>query len=105
MHTSDELIDQLETTPQSVQKLKGSGGALATGILSLVFFSGIIGIILAIATLSSTKRLLREYNANPAAYTLSSYKQANAGRICAIISLSLLGLLLLILVGAGMLAS
>jgi hypothetical protein len=81
------------------QDLKGAGGILAMGILS-IFFAGLIGLILAIITLSQSGRAISEYKMNPAAYTASSYSKVKAGRTCAIIGLCLLGLVILILLFA-----
>jgi hypothetical protein len=81
------------------QDLKGAGGILAMGILSIIF-AGLIGLILAIITLSQSGRAISEYKMNPAAYTASSYSKVKAGRTCAIIGLCLLGLVILILLFA-----
>lgn len=69
---------------------------LVLGIISIVF-AGLIGLILAIIALNMASNSKREYEANPGRYTASSMSKVNGGRICAIVSLCLLGLVLLIL--------
>lgn len=82
------------------QPLPGSSTVLVLGILSLVLL-GLIGLILAIIALAKAKEAKVMYDLNPDAYELSSYKNMNGGRICAIISISifcaLVGVLILIL--------
>ncbi len=69
------------------------------GIISIPFFGGIIGIILAILTLVKSKQAINLYNEYPQDYTEKSLKRVKAGRTCAIVSLSLLGVTLLIILG------
>ena len=72
------------------QNLPNSTTVLVLGILSIVFSSwyfSIIGIILGILALVLAKRDLLLYNSNKSLYTLSSYNNLKAGRICAIIGL------------------
>lgn len=82
------------------EKLQGAGGALAMGIISIVL-AGIIGIILSIITLSTTKRHIEAYQQDPGRYDESSYRQMNAGRICAIVGLCISALAILIIIGAN----
>jgi hypothetical protein len=91
-----EILDDLEVTSKPKADLIGAGGVLATGIISIPFFAGLIGLILAIVTLSRAKQALRVYNESPNSYTESSFKKVRAGKVCAIVSLSLSGLALLI---------
>ena len=80
------------------EDLPNSTAILVLGILSIVF-AGLIGIILAIIALSmwgNVKTLYRDY---PQDYNVVSYNRANAGRICAIVGLCLVGLILLIVLG------
>lgn len=92
------------------QNVPNSIGALVLGILSIVFFwcYGIISIILGIIALVLASQGERLYSANPQLYTLASYKNLKAGKICAIIGLSLAALwiiaIILIFVFAGTLA-
>jgi hypothetical protein len=71
-----------------------SGGILAMGIISIVLV-GIIGLILAIITLSMSGNAIRTYNQNPSSYTEASFNRVKAGRVCAIVSLCLMGCILL----------
>lgn len=74
---------------------------LVLGIISIVL-TGLIGLILAIIALNMASNAKQEYASNPGRYTASSLSKVNGGRICAIVSLCLLGLLLLILLLALM---
>ena len=76
--------------------LPNSGGILAMGIISIVF-AGSVGFILGIISLALSGPALRLYNEHPDKYTESSYKNAKAGKVCAIIGVSLAGLVLLFL--------
>ena len=80
------------------QDLPNSNTILVLGILSIVF-AGLIGIILAIIALSMWGNLRTLYQDYPQDYTAASYSRANAGRICAIVGLCLVGLILLIVLG------
>lgn len=72
-------------------------GILVLGIVSIVgcFCWGIVGLGCGIAALIMASKALTDYNQNPAAYTQSSFKNVNAGKICAIIGTILSGLALL----------
>lgn len=72
---------------------------LVLGIISIVL-AGLIGLILAIVALNMASNAKREYASNPGRYTASSLSKVNGGRICAIVSLCILGLVLLILLFA-----
>lgn len=74
------------------QKVPNSSGILTLGILSIVSFCccwGLVGIVLAIIALSMTPAAKRKYRENPDLFTLSSYKNINAGQITAIIGISI----------------
>ena len=81
------------------QDLPNSGGILAMGIISIVL-AGLIGMILAIVALSQASKAKQLYDNNPGAYTATSMSRVNAGRICAIIGLSILGLAILVVIAA-----
>ncbi len=70
---------------------------LILGIASIVtcWCYGIIGLGCGIAALVMANKALNEYKANPGAFTQQSFKNANAGRICAIIGLILSALYLI----------
>ena len=82
------------------QALPNATAVLVLGILSIVTCCcyGIIGLILAIIALILAKKDRALYSANTASYTEGSYKNLNAGRVCAIIGLifSILYLLFII---------
>ena len=77
--------------------LPNSVGVLVLGILSIVFCwcYGILSIILSIITLVLANGAQKLYVANPNAYTLSSYKNMKAGKICGIVGLCLGGLFII----------
>jgi len=94
------------------QSLPNATVVLVLGILSIVFCCcyGILGLIPAIIALVLSKKDRALYEMNPTAYTLSSYKNLNAGRVCAIIGLilNILSLLyfvvIIIMFGTGILS-
>ncbi|MFC4211545.1 CCC motif membrane protein [Pedobacter lithocola] len=94
------------------QNLPNSTIVLVLGILSIAFCCcyGILGLIPAIIALVLSKKDKALYNANPSIYSLSSYKNLNAGRICAIIGLilNILSLayyaVIIIMFGTGMMS-
>ena len=94
---SEEILDNTNLGTAPVQDLPGAGGVLAMGIISIPFFGGLIGLILSIVTLVKSGQLIDQYNQNPAQYTEKSIKRVRAGRVCAIVSLSLLGLAIVLL--------
>ncbi len=83
---------------QTQQRLPNADGILALGIISIVgcFCYGVVGIVTGIISLVMWSSASKLYEANPEAYTLASYKNANAGRICATIGLIMSGLSLII---------
>jgi len=82
------------------QALPNATAVLVLGILSIITCCcyGVIGLILAIIALILSKKDRQLYSINPAGYTEGSYKNLNAGRVCAIVGLilSLLYLLMCI---------
>jgi len=90
---------QPQYTPQLLN-VPNSTGVLVLGILSIVTFMcyGIVGIILAIIALILAKSGTAEYNANPQKYSLTSFNNLKAGKICAIIGLALSCLMLLYII-------
>lgn len=73
------------------QALPNATIVLILGILSIVTCCcyGVIGLILGIVALILSKKDRALYAANVAYYTESSFKNLNAGRVCAIIGLIL----------------
>ncbi len=95
--------------PQNVNPMPGSGfvpqknlpnavAVLVLGICSIFpgcFCAGLIGIACGIIALVLAKKDLALYNANPGDYNPASYSNLKAGRVCAIVGLSLSTLVLL----------
>ena len=79
------------------QALPNATAVLVLGILSIVTCCcyGVIGVILGVVALVLSKKDRALYAANMSFYTESSFKNLNAGRVCAIIGLILNGLVLL----------
>lgn len=73
------------------ETIPNSTGVLVLGILSICFCwcYGILSIIMGIIALVLYSAAKKQYDANPGKYALASFKNLNAGRICAIIGLSL----------------
>lgn len=84
--------------PMGMQReLPNATAILVLGIVSIVmcWCYGIIGLGCGIAALVMGNKAMREYNQNPAGYTTSSFNNAKAGRICAIIGTILSGISIL----------
>lgn len=73
------------------QALPNATIVLVLGILSIVTCCcyGVIGLVLGVVALVLSKKDRALYTANIAYYTESSFKNLNAGRVCAIIGLIL----------------
>jgi M penetrans paralogue family 26 len=72
------------------QNLPNSTIVLVLGILSIVFscwYFSIVGVVLSIIALVLANRDLSLYYSNKSQYTLSSFNNVKAGRICALIGL------------------
>jgi hypothetical protein len=98
----------MSETPASYQTQQGQGSpqyplpnsvaVLVLGICSIFpgcFCMGVVGMACGIVALVLAKKDLRLYRANPGAYTLASFNNLSAGRVCAIIGLSISALILL----------
>jgi hypothetical protein len=97
MSSEFESLDAFDAKGgDSPKQLPNATGVLVLGILSIVmcFLYGIIGIILGIIALVLHKKDKELYASNPIAYE-ASFKNSNAGKVCAIIGLSLSALYLL----------
>lgn len=74
-------------------QLPNSTGILVMGIISIVCFcclaAGLIGITLGILALVLGNKAIKEYQSNPEKYTLQSFKNAKAGRVCGIVGLAI----------------
>jgi hypothetical protein len=82
--------------PQPVQKkvLPNSGAILVLGILSLIPFCVLVGLVLGIIGLVMSKEVKQMYEKNPDAYL--GYGNLNAGRILCIIGIVLGGIQLFV---------
>lgn len=89
--------NQEATNKSSQQSLPNATAVLVLGILSIVlcFCYGIVGAILGIIALVLSGKANKLYNSTPTTYTESSYKNMKAGKVCAIIGLSLSSLYIL----------
>jgi hypothetical protein len=85
---------------QVQQPLPNSTAVLVLGIISIIgcFCYGIVGLACGIIALVLGNKALRLYAENPSAYTQGSYSNSKAGRICAIIGLSLSALYLIVVI-------
>jgi len=87
--------------PYFLPALPNATASLVLGILSIVLFwccSGVTGIILGIIGLVLGNKAMSLYKQSPGVYSEASYKNANAGKICSIIGLSLCASILLIII-------
>ncbi len=86
---------------QCVQlSVPNSGAVLVLGIISiaLCWCYGIVALACGIIALVLSNKALQLYKANPNAYTLTSYNNLKAGRICAIIGLCLSALMVVYII-------
>jgi hypothetical protein len=90
------IIDDLSSR-QGNQVVPYSTSVLVLGILSitLCWCAGIVGTTLGIIALVQASRGTQAYLEAPSAYREGSYSNLKAGKVCAIIGLSLSGLYLL----------
>jgi len=98
----DDLNGPLDSNHGPQQTLPNSTGVLVLGILSILF-AGIIGLILGIIALNLAKKAKFDYDRSPMIYTPGSYSTAKAGKVCAIIgiSISVLAFIIIITFVAG----
>ena len=114
-------METIEQSPQGDTRagqvikvpIPNSQGILILGIFSLITTVccggiGFVGIVLGIIAVVMSPKAEQLYAENPEAYTQTSYKNVNAGRICGIIGIVLNGVLILagiiylLVVGAGL---
>nr|WP_299201202.1 CCC motif membrane protein [uncultured Brumimicrobium sp.] len=99
MEEIDQEIDNVEII--GTERVPNNVGVLVLGILSIIpgcTCYGLLGVILATISLvlaSGANKLIRE---NPGKYTESSIQLVKAGKICAIIGLSLSILFILVII-------
>jgi hypothetical protein len=78
------MADYLSNSNEGNQQLPNATAVLVLGILSIVvcFICGIVALVM-------SNKDVAMYKANPEAYTLASYNNIKAGRICAIVGIAL----------------
>ena len=96
--------------PPMQQNLPNATTVLVLGILSIVFscwYFSVIGIVLGIVALVLANKDLSLYYMNRDHFTLSSFNNLKAGRVCAIIGLAVacIFLIFVILIIFGLLAT
>jgi hypothetical protein len=77
----------------------GSSTAQVCGIIGLILFFNLIGLILNIVAITNGSKAMREFTAYPGRYTQTSFNKAKSGKTCGIIGLSLFGFGILIVIG------
>lgn len=92
----NENIQQMPPQPSAPQfqiqeSVPNSTAVLVLGIVSIVtcFCIGIVGLIIGIIALVLASKANDLYKSSPQKYSLSSYNNLKAGRVCAIIGLCL----------------
>lgn len=81
--------------------LPRANSALTCGIIALPFSFGLLGIILAIVAISRGNSSVRQFLGSPGKYTEKSLKRAKAGKTCGIISLSIFGLGIIVILSVA----
>jgi|GEM_PF-393792 hypothetical protein len=82
----------LDDVSQSKRPLPNATVTLILGIISIPFcccYFGVISILTSVIALIVSSKDLKRYRENPDAFDRGSYKNLNAGRICAVIGLIL----------------
>lgn len=95
------------TTPQIPYRynfeldLPNSSAVLVLGILSIIscICYGVFGIVLSIIALVLASKDNNLYLSDPKQYSINSYNNLKAGKVCAIIGLSLSAVFVLIIIG------
>lgn len=82
------------------QELPNATAILVLGIISIVgcLCYGLPGTVCGIIALVMSGKAKKLYEANPDLYTPASFKNMNAGRICAIVGLSISALYLILII-------
>jgi len=90
----------MENQGMNNQQLPNSTTVLVLGILSIVFCFcyGVLGIAFGIIALVLANKDNKLYQVSSSSYTESSYKNMKAGKVCAIVGLSLSSLYIIMVV-------
>ena len=88
---NQQFAQQFGGFQNGTKELPNATAVLVLGIISIVgcICYGIVGLITGIVALALSAGANRLYQENPSLYTQSSYKNMKAGRICAIVGLSI----------------
>lgn len=91
--------EPLFQTQNFQESLPNATAVLILGILSIAgcFCYGLTGIVLGIIAIVLAVKAKKLYEQNPGRYTEASFKNMNAGKVCAIIGLSLSAMYLITL--------
>lgn len=72
-------------------EVPGAGTAQICGIIGLVLFFNVIGIVCNIIAIVKGNSAMNDFNNYPGRYTEASFRKARSGRICGIVGLCLFG--------------
>lgn len=99
-NNENQVVNQNQSNPITQIPLPNSTGVLVMGIISiaLCWCFGIVGITLGIISLVLAGKSKKLYKEEPEKYTIGSYKNLQAGYVCAIIGLSLSSLYLIYII-------
>jgi len=94
----ETLDSQQNFYPGMQVTLPNSTAVLVLGILSIVtcWCWGIVGLTLGIIALVLASKGNKEFGANPSGYSIGSFKNLQAGKVCAIVGTSLSGIYVVI---------
>jgi hypothetical protein len=103
METGNQNTEATPRAPVVQVPVPNSQGILLLGIFSLVTTFccggiGLVGLVLGIIAVVMSSKAIETYQQNPRAYTESSYKNVNGGRICGIIGIILNGMLIVFMI-------
>jgi len=100
MDEMNQFSNPSSPSAQQQQSLPNSTASLVLGIISIVSFCccTVVGVVLGIIGLVLGIKAVELYKQSPGVYTESSFKNANAGKICSIIGLALCFLTVLLLI-------
>jgi hypothetical protein len=92
---NQQFNQQFGNNPMGQVALPNSAAVLVLGIISiaLCWCYGVVALTCGIIALVLGNKGMSVYKANPNAYTLSSYNNLKAGRVCAIIGICLASLM------------
>lgn len=96
----NQQFNQQPGQPFGQQILPNSTAVLVLGIISIVgcFCYGLVGLILGIIALVLAGKAGALYQQNPGMYSEASFKNMKAGKVCAIVGLSLSAACLLFMI-------